>query len=933
MIESKSTIHPRHKFGKKTMNAKVLLAVFKRNFVSYFANPTGYVFICLFVLLSSFAAFWPNEFFNTNLANLNQLSLYFPFIMLVFIPAITMSIWADERRQGTDELLLTIPASDFDVVLGKYLAAVAIFTVSLLFSFVCNFWVLGTLGSPDLGLFIGTYIGYWLVGLAMLAVGMVASFLTGNLTVAFILGALFNAPLVFLVKLDMPLKQWSFGEQFAVFGRGILSFSHLLFFATIVAAMLYLSIVFIGRRHWRAGASSLPRYVVSSVQVAALIVIGANLCLLAGRSNARVLRFDVTSERLSSLSADTVNLLKNLEIDHPVQIEAFISPEVPELYVQTHLDLLNMLQEIKAAGGKDVVLKINRTERFSDESARAEQRYGIRERRVFSRSRGTMAEDFIYMGVAFTCGLEKVILPFVDRGIPVEYELVRSISTITQQTRKRIGVLQTDAQLYGQFNMQAMSSSPDWPIIAELEKQYEVVKVDATNPLTEQYDALLAVQPSSLSPPQWDNFMAAVRAGQPTAVFEDPFPVFAPSVPATLAPRRAPGGMNPMMMQQQQPPQKTSPDQLAMLWRMLGVDFAPNEIIWQTYNPYPAARHFPAEFVFVDEGAGKDLQPFAEADSGPGAPISAGLQHMLFPFPGAISPLNASKMEFTALARTGENTGTVDFGEVMQMTMFGRPGGINPDRKQVPRNMSYIMAAYISGKAEAVHPPAPEGEDASAEDGAPKQSQINVVLVADIDLLSPDFFRLREQGSIPEAGVTFDFDNVTFVLNVLDQLAGDDRFIEIRKRRPKHRTLTKVEERTEEARKKTAATRDEIKRKQDESVEKAQQALKDEMAKLQEELQKQENVNLQAVLTQVATIQKTRQQRLDREIERQERERDEEIQRIDGDLIREIRQVQDGYKFWAVILPPIPPLMLAVLVFFIRRYKEREGVSRSRLRS
>ena len=651
-----------------------------------------------------------------------------------------------------------------------------------------------------MGLFIGTYIGYWLVGLAMLAAGMVASFLTGNLTVAFILGALFNAPLVFLVKFDMPLKQWSVGEQLAVFGRGILSFPHLLYFLTIVVAMLYLSMVFIGRRHWRAGASSLPHYGLFFLQVAALIVIGANLCLLAGRSNARPLRLDVTSERLSSLSKQTTKLLKNLKIDRPVQIEAFISPEVPEMYVQTRLDLLSMLQELKAAGGKNVVLKINRTERFSDESVRAGQRYGIQERRVFNRSRGTMGEDFIYLGVAFTCGLEKVILPFVDRGIPVEYELVRSISTITQQKRKRIGVLQTDAQLYGQFNMQAMSRTPDWPIIDELKKQYEVVQVDATNPLTESFDALLAVQPSSLGPPQWDNLMAAIRGGQPTVIFEDPFPIFAPSVPATLAPRRAPGGMNPMMMQQQQPPEKAGPQQLAALWSMLGVDFAPNEIIWQKYNPYPAASHFPEEFVFVDKGAGTD-QPFAQADSGPGAPISSGLQHMLFPFPGAISPLNASDMKFTALARTGENTGTVDFNEVMQMNMFGQPGGINPRRRQIPRDTSYIMAAHITGSLPADQPPAPEGGDEAAEKEAPKSSEINVVLVADIDLLSPDFFRLREQGSIPEAGVTFDFDNVTFVLNTLDQLAGDDRFIEIRKRRPKHRTLAKVELKTEAARK------------------------------------------------------------------------------------------------------------------------------------
>ena len=244
------------------MNAHVIRAIFRRNFISYFSNPTGYVFICVFVLLSSMAAFWPNEFFNSNLANLDQLNRWLPYILLVFVPAVTMSIWAEERRQGTDELLLTIPAADFDVVLGKYLAAVAIYTASLLFSLVSNLVVLSLLGEPDLGLFLSTYIGYWVVGMAMVAVGMVASFLTGNLTVGFVLGVMFNAPLAFAGLADAIIEypdvaaaigRWSISSQFRDFSRGVISLSSLAYFAGIIALMLYLCMVLIGRRHWRGG--------------------------------------------------------------------------------------------------------------------------------------------------------------------------------------------------------------------------------------------------------------------------------------------------------------------------------------------------------------------------------------------------------------------------------------------------------------------------------------------------------------------------------------------------------------------------------------------------------------------------------------------------------------------------------------------------------
>lgn len=920
------------------MNTNVLGAVFRRNFVSYFANPTGYVFICVFVLLSAFAAFWPNEFFNTNLANLDQLNKVFPFIMLVFIPAITMSIWAEERREGTDELLLTIPAGDFDIVLGKYLAAVAIYSVSLVFSLLSNYAVLRVLGDPDIGLMLGTYIGYWYVGLAMLAVGMGASFLTKNLTVGYVLGAMMNAPLVFAMKADaifgrelaVTVKDWSIGGQFRDFGRGIISLSAIAYFLMIVMVMLYLSMVLIGRRHWVRGRSGLAMVVHYLIRGLSLAIVAIGVTLLCTHTDPRL---DVTSEQLSSLSPETRTLLDELDVPRPVHIEAFVSPSVPESYVQQRLNLLSMLRELQVRGGEKVTVRINETERFSEEAARAEQRYGIVPRQVASKQRGALSLDHVFMGVAFTCGLEKVILPYIDRGIPVEYELVRSICTVSQQKRRTIGIVGTDAPLFGQFSMQTMSPGMDWPIITELEKQYNVIKVDVSRPITEKYDVLLAVQPSSLGPEQMKNFVAAVRGGQATAIFEDPCPILTGGVPATSAPRKAPGGMNPMMMmgQRQQAPPKGD---IGPLWRLLGVDLGPAQIVWQDYNPYPKAEHFPDEFVFVDEDAPgiKDAFPLDDV-------ISSGLRRLLFPFPGSVSKLNASGLKFTALAVTGDATGTVRFGEVFRMSPFGQPGSLNEARRQVPTSTPYVMAAHIRGKLKVDQPMADETPAAEQDAGKPEQPaegskpediEINVVLVADIDILTPAFFRLREQGATPEAqdSIHFDLDNVTFILNALDMLADDPRFVEIRKRQAKHRTLTWIDKKTEAARAETKETHERLTEQFDEAKQKEQDTL---MKKI-ESIRKRKNIDPQQLITEVAMAQQNGQRRLDTTIEQLAQRRDREIKEIDTKVALEKRRVENMLKMCAVFLPPIPPLLVAIFVFFTRRSRERLGVSRTRLR-
>jgi len=916
------------------MNTNVLTAVFRRNFVSYFANPTGYLFICVFVFLGAYAAFWLPDFFGNNLANLDQLSLWFPYIMLVFIPTITMGIWADERKQGTDELLLTIPARDFDIVLGKYLAAVGIFSVSLLFSFLCNYFVLNNLASTDtliaitprldFGLFVGTYIGYWLVGVAMLAIGVIASFLTSNITIGFVLGVAFNIPLVYLAQADtifgsggrqfvLALKQWSIAQQFSDFSHGVLTLSGLAYFLTILIVMLYVSMYLIGSRHWFTGNYAWTQAGHYAMRTLALIVLALGIVILFEQHDVRL---DVSSAKLSSLSPQTIKIIENLKSDRPIQIEAFISPSVPESYVQTRLNLLATLRELQALGGDKVRVLIHDTERYSTEAALADKRYGIEPHQVSTINRGSLSVDNIFLNVAMTCGLRKVPPVFFDRGIPIEYELVRSLETVSQQQRKKLGVLNTDAQLYGGFNMQAMSQTPNWPIIDELDKQYDVVKVDPSKPITEKYDVLLAVQPSSLGPQEMDNFVAAVAAGQPTAVFEDPAPVFGAGVPATSMPRQ--GGGNPMFGGGQQQPK----GDINKLWQLLGVVFVPDQIIWQDYNPYPKASHFPREFVFVDQGCDAK-EPFNEK-----SPITSGLQQLLFPFPGAVAKLNASNLEFTPLVTTGDKTGIVMFSDMLQMTPFGPRGGLNPNRRQSPRMMNYVLAAQIQGKVPVAPPAAEPGKKDAKKDEKPKTANLNVVVVGDIDMLSADFFRLREQGDTPEVGVNFNFDNVTFVLDVLDELAKDDRFTEIRKRRPQHHTLARIEERTKDAKKEATDAREKFIKDYEAEDQRLQQEIIDKV----NELKKQKDMDPQQLLIQVAMKQQDLERQREATIEKLRQEKDRQVNKIETDLALKVRQVQDQYKMWAVLLPPIPPLIVAIIVFFTRRAREREGVARSRLR-
>ncbi|MCO6456437.1 MAG: Gldg family protein [Pirellulaceae bacterium] len=941
-------------------------AVLKRNFVSYFNNILGYLFLCLFVLFCAVFAFWPHEFFTNNLANLDQLNQTIPFILVLFISAITMSIWAEERRQGTDELLLTLPAGDFDIVMGKYLAAVAIFTAALLFSQLFNFAVLAMLteGNVDTGLIFSTYLGYWLAGLAMLSIGMVASFLTGNLTVGFILGLLFNVPLVFSSYADVIfnapwLARWSMTQHLETFGRGVISLASTGYFLMIVVLGIYLSMVLIGRRHWsggRDGHSMLGHFLVRIVALL-VIVLGATAVL----GNNDFIRPDASEGRVSSLSPETRRLMRDLEAEHPITIEAFISGQVPELYAQTKLDLENKLKEFAALprGGKtNIEVRIyDNLETFSDEAALAEERYGIIPQPVRTRSRGAIKDEEILMGAAFTCGLEKVVVPFFDYGLPVEYELVRSITTVAQKSRRKLGVVRTDAQMFGGFSFAGgrPQQIPKQAILEELEKQYDVEEVDPTNPIDlGTFDVLLVVQPSSLGPAELNNVVDAIEAGQPTAIFEDPRPIFMANVPATGEPKQSPGGMFGMGGGQQ------PKGDMQRLWSVLGLEvpgerglggmYQP-ELAWQEYNPYLKLQiqGIPDSWVFASNDAPGD-SPSINPDS----PITSGLTEIFFPVPGTIRPSRDSELDFTALVTTGEVAGTLKFEDFMQSQ--GNPLMLRA--QQGSPTGRQILAARIRGKAPAESgdeqaaadekaaddKPADEkpAEGASETDGdAAKTRPIDVIYVTDIDLMISTFLRIRARPDEDEE-IDWRFENVTFLLNIIDALAGDERYVPIRKRKPRHSTLTVVERQVQEARAQELEQRVKFQTEFDDSLKKAEEENQKAIEKFQksvDELQEKQRkgeaidpAELQAKLMALATQQDLLQRRLDIQRERLERERDREIKAIRRQVDLEILGIQMGIKGWVAFVAPLVPLLVGVVVFVRRGLREREGIARSRLR-
>ena len=238
-----------------------IVAIFKREFTGYFATPVAYVFIAIFLFLTGIFTFYLGAFYESNQADLEPFFRFHPWLYLFLIPAIAMRLWSEERKTGTIELLMTLPISTSQAVVGKYLAAWCFTGVALVLTF--PIWLtVNYLGDPDNTVILASYIGSLIMAGGFLAIGSCISALTKNQVIAFVISVVICFMFIlsgFPMVLDLfrgwapqsiidAIASFSFHTHFYSIKKGVIDLRDIIYFAALISFWLYVNVVVIDAR-------------------------------------------------------------------------------------------------------------------------------------------------------------------------------------------------------------------------------------------------------------------------------------------------------------------------------------------------------------------------------------------------------------------------------------------------------------------------------------------------------------------------------------------------------------------------------------------------------------------------------------------------------------------------------------------------------------
>ncbi len=506
---------------------KNILTIFNREIKAYFNSPIAYIFIIVFIFISS--GLFMAQFFLVSVADMRMFFLYLPLILCAFLPAVTMRLWSEDRKGNTMELLLTFPVKTYELVLGKFMASMAFYVAALLATLPIPIMIVA-LGTPDVGAIICQYIGVFFLGGFFLALGIFISGFCEDQIVAFILAmmACFGFYLLGTDFVASSIDGWlpGFGSflkstlgaayHFSSFERGIIDLRNTLFF--VIGAVLFLML----NSFWLD--TRLKPKARTVFTTACLISAGIFVVINAIFGDMAIGRFDMTEGRIYTISDATKKILHGL--DAPVTVKLFISPSeaMPTGFKTLERDVRDKLDEFKINSRGNFDYKVFHMEAVNvtgegreDSLERSIERKGIRPFQVQSVEADEIGVKLIYssMSIAYKDKPEDIIPRVIPQNFrDLEYTLISKIYKMTLDDEPGVVLVAPyteramDPQMrellrsLGQESAEGLKED-DYELLPQLLEYegYDVSRVMLTEeePIPEDTDTVAIIEPEELN--------------------------------------------------------------------------------------------------------------------------------------------------------------------------------------------------------------------------------------------------------------------------------------------------------------------------------------------------------------------------------------------------------------------------------------------------
>lgn len=415
-------------FGQSTIN---IGTVFRREFKNYFNTSIGYIFAIFYLMLTGFFFFyWPMHFWERGIVDMTDYFVLAIIMFSIFIPAISMRLWAEEIRTGTIETLLTFPLTDTEIILGKFFAATSYLAVILAASLTIPL-SLPFIGSPSYSLIFSGYLVVFIMGAAYISLGLFLSSLVKNQINAFVMTLL----AAFLLTFSgwQPISEalgdtlGSIAVYISLYGHfenmkaGILDLRDITYFISFIGIFIYLNHVIL--INLRSGTSNKSRTSKAIIGLTITAIFLGNIFL-----SSFPLRYDLTGKY--SFTDTTIKLVEQLQ--EPVVIEAFVSKNVPPKHIKTYTGIRNYIKELAGLSNK---IKLNLYDpRGNKDLEKLASTYGIRPSRFkfdLMAMGQNKEEDLGYDGMVVRYGDKSELIPNIastDYAVALEESFIKIVN-------------------------------------------------------------------------------------------------------------------------------------------------------------------------------------------------------------------------------------------------------------------------------------------------------------------------------------------------------------------------------------------------------------------------------------------------------------------------------------------------------------------------